>query len=144
MTKYVFQDKRLHLLTRLSVIFVIAPYMMYVGVKRRDNIMLAMGVALLLFDVWSVSAGSTTSNVHHYARVGALLVQAPYMLVRQRSHTGHTWCCDGRCGRIHGVVGVVNNNSVFNRRRHRRPRLLRTRLRKRAIQTQCRRTALSW
>ena len=79
MTKYVFADKRWHWVTRFSVILVIAPYMLVRGRARRDLVLLALAFMLLAFDIYSVCSTRDDSDVHHYARAAALLVQAPYM-----------------------------------------------------------------
>jgi len=78
--KYVFEDKRLHILTRLSVIFIVAPYMLASGIKYKDNVLKSLAVILILFDIFSVFSPRDDLQIHQSARLAALFIQAPYMI----------------------------------------------------------------
>jgi len=75
----VFKDKRLHMLTRLSVVLIIAPYLLYIGYQNNDCFLILLGLILLTFDIWSLLGARVDSNLHHLGRFLGLVVQAPYM-----------------------------------------------------------------
>lgn len=85
MTKYPF-DRRVHLFTRLSVVAIIAPYMIWRGLQKNEDLLTITGIVVLLFDFWTlfIHKEDTTKvdkrwSVHTFSRLAALVIQVPIM-----------------------------------------------------------------